>query len=142
MSKKIDLSALNNIVDTTWGRSSTPKASSYSVKFSFSGVVHLADKDEKSGDFGSRLTVTYIDIINFSSSGEAQITKKRSSESADRLIKDRISSLKKAYKELTGDSLKLEKFDESDSVEMIGGGYHHTPKRTAYYRKTYIFDMS
>lgn len=128
MAKAIDYNALNQILDTTWGKYSTPKTASYSVKFSFAG--------------GDRLIATYLGIINFSSRGEAQIAKKTSQEDADKLVSAYIKSLKNKYKELTGESITLKEVDTADSVEMIGGGYHHTPVRKAYYRKTFRFDMA
>lgn len=128
MAKAIDYNALNQILDNTFGRSSTPKTASYTVKFSFSG--------------GDRLIATYIGIINFSSRADAQIVKKSSEEDANKLVKGYVKSLKERYKDLTGESISLKDVDEADSVEMIGGGYHHTPKRSAYYRKTFIFELA
>lgn len=128
MAKVINYNALNQILDTTFGRSSTPQSASYSVKFSFSG--------------GDRLIATYIGIINFPSRTDAMIAKKSSEEDADRLVKSYIKSLKTRYKELTGEIISLKDVDETDSVEMIGGGYHHTSKRSAYYRKTFIFELA
>ena len=66
MAKVINYNALNQILDTTFGRSSTPQSASYSVKFSFSG--------------GDRLLATYIGIINFPSRTDAMIAKKSSEE--------------------------------------------------------------
>ena len=128
MAKVIDYNALNQILDNTWGKSSTPKAASYTVKFSFAG--------------GDRLIATYVGIINFSSTGEAQVTKLQSEEDANKLVKGYVKSLKERYKDITGETISLKDSGESDSVEMIGGGYHHTPKRSAYYRKTFIFELS
>lgn len=128
MAKAIDYNALNQILDTTFGRSSTPLTASYTVKFSFSG--------------GDRLLATYIGIINFSSRSDAQTVKKSSEEDADKLVKSYVKSLKEKYKDITGESISLKEVDQTDSVEMIGGGYHHTPKRSAYYRKTFIFEMA
>ena len=51
MPKKLDINALGQAIDTTFGRSSTPKTASYSVKFSFMG--------------DSRLLASYKVITNF-----------------------------------------------------------------------------
>jgi hypothetical protein len=123
----IDYNALGQILDSTWGKSSTPQTASYSVKFSFTGNM---------------LAATFICIMNFASSAEANMVKKTTSEDADELVKRYTVSLKEKYKKITGQTLTLKEVDASDSVEMIGGGYHHTSKRTAYYRKTFRFDMS
>lgn len=128
MPKVIDYNALGQILDNTWGRSSTPKTASYSVKFTYSG--------------GDRLVAMYTCIMNFASTSEAQMIKKTTSEDADKLVEAYKKSLKSKYKEMTGESLTLKDVDTADSVEMLSGGHSHTSKRTAYYRKTFIFEMS
>jgi hypothetical protein len=50
MASKLDISALGQAMDTTWGRSSTPKTASYSVKFSLQGNI---------------LVASYAAIVNF-----------------------------------------------------------------------------
>lgn len=127
MHNTIDYNALGQILDTSWGKSSTPKTASYSVKFSYTGNM---------------LVATFNCIVNFSSNSDAQVIKKLTGNEADELIKRYTKSLKEKYKSLTGESLTLKEIDSSDSVEMVGGGYHHSPKRTALYRKTFRFDMS
>jgi hypothetical protein len=128
MPKVINYNALGQILDNTWGRTSTPKTSSYSVKFTYAG--------------GDRLVATFNCIMNFASSGEAQMIKKTTQNDADTLVSHYTKSLKSKYKEITSESLTLKEVSATDSVEMIGGGYHHTSKRTAYYRKTFIYEMS
>jgi len=128
MPKVIDYNALGQILDNTWGRSSTPKTASYSVKFTYAG--------------GDRLVATFNCIMNFASTSEAQMIKKTTQNDADNLVGRYTKSLKEKYKEITGDALTLKEVSAADSVEMIGGGYHHTSKRTAYYRKTFIYEMS
>jgi len=127
MANTIDYNALGQILDNTWGKSSTPKTASYSVKFSYAG---------------SMLSATFNCIMNFASTSDAIMVKKITANDADELIERYTKSLKEKYKELTGQTLTLKEIDSADSVEMIGGGYHHTSKRTAYYRKTFRFDMS
>lgn len=128
MPKVINYNALGQILDNTWGRTSTPKTASYSVKFTYAG--------------GDRLVATFNCIMNFASSSEAQMIKKTTQNDADNLVGRYTKSLKEKYKEITGETLTLKEASTADSVEMIGGGYHHTSKRTAYYRKTFIYEMS
>jgi len=127
MANTIDYNALGQILDNTWGKTSTPKTASYAVNFSYAGNM---------------LSATFNCIMNFSTHGDAIMVKKITANDADELVKRYIKSLKERYKELTGQALTLKEIDSADSVEMIGGGYHHTAKRTAYYRKTFKFDMS
>ena len=39
---KINYNALGQALDTSWGRTSTPKTASYSVKFSLAGDILIA----------------------------------------------------------------------------------------------------
>lgn len=118
---QIDYNALGQAIDETWGRSSTPKTASYSVK------VTLAGQD--------RLHVSYAAIVNFSSERQMIDSKRAYSEEARSIVSEVIKKIKNLYKDITGNSLKVKVVDgsETDSVEIINMNVH-TAKRTAYYR--------
>lgn len=124
--KKIDYSALINILDTTWGRSSTPEMSSCSVKFS------LID--------GTRLKATYGAIVNFGREDEMVVVKRRQSQAADNLIKQLLDSAKKQYRELTGNSISFKQASDADDVAIIGHNPYN-PRRVAKYTKVAVLDM-
>jgi len=128
MAEKIDINALGQAIDTTWGRSSTPQTASYSVKFSFLG--------------SDRLLASYKVIANFVSEKDMILTKRSCMEESEAVISKYINEIKKTYKELTGDSLTLKEVKESksDSIEIINFNVHN-PKRTAYFRRKVTFEI-
>lgn len=123
---KIDYNALGQALDTTWGRSSTPKTASYSVKFTLSGDV---------------LTASYQAVVNFASEKEMNVMYRNYSEESVEVINVALKNVKSVYKNITGDSLKSKEVGTNDSVEVIGFNVHN-PKRTAYFRRKTTFEIS
>jgi hypothetical protein len=122
----IDVNALGQAIDTTWGRTSTPRAASYSVKFSI---------------VGGFLQASYAAIVNFASEREMIMMKRRYAEESDSILKNLLSEIKKNYKDLSGKTLKIKEAKRSDSVEVISNSFHSL-KRTAYYRCLFQFEIS
>lgn len=124
--KEIDINALGQVIDTTWGRSSTPNTASYSVKFTLTG---------------SGLLASYMVIVNFASEKEMILMKRDCIEESKSIIAAHISAIKKSYKELTGDALSIKEVGSSDSLEIISFNVHN-PKRSAYYRRKTMFEVA
>ncbi len=127
MPKTLDINALGQAIDTTWGRSSTPKTASYSVKFTFAGE--------------DRLLASYKVIINFVSEKQMIEMKRNCIEESEKIISEHVKSVKEIYKDLTGESLLLKEENSVDSLEIIGFNVHN-PKRTAYFRRKIIFEIA
>jgi hypothetical protein len=123
---KIDFNALGQAIDTSWGRSSTPKTASYSVKFSLAG--------------GPRLIASYQAVVNFGTEREMILMKRNYAEESVAIINEVLKSIKAVYKDLSDDTLKTKEASTTDSVEIIGFGVH-TAKRTAYYRRKTVFEL-
>lgn len=124
-SNKIDYNALGQAIDTTWGRSSTPKTAGYSVKMS----MH-----------GDTLVVNYAAIVNFGSEREMIVMKRSYTEESMSVINEVLKNVKETYKKLSGKSLKAKEMVSNDSLEIIGFAVHN-PKRTAYYRRKTVFEL-
>lgn len=122
---KIDHIALGQALDTTWGRSSTPKTSSCSVKFSLSGNILIAK---------------YVAIVNFGTERDMIMMKRAYSEESIAHVQNSVSAVKKTYKDICGKSLKLTETFTDESVEIIGFGVHN-PKRTAYFRRVTHYEV-
>jgi len=123
---KIDYNALGQALDTTWGRCSTPKTASYSVKFTLAGDV---------------LTASYQAVVNFASEREmAMMYRTYEKESID-IIAAVLKNVKDVYKNITGNSLITKEIGSNDSVEVIGFNVHN-PKRTAYFRRKTKLEIS
>jgi hypothetical protein len=125
--KSINIAALGQSIDTTWGRSSTPKTASYSVKFSLLG--------------GDRILASYQVITNFVSEKEMAMMKKQCAEESVDVIDAHVKAVKDSYKELSGESIAFKEVSSTDSLEIIGFNVHN-PKRTAYYRRKTVFELA
>jgi hypothetical protein len=126
-SDSIDFNALAQAADSSWGRSSTPKTESYSVKFSFDGA--------------ERLIVSYVAIVNFASERSMIEMKRMYKEESERVVSAAIKSVKKRYKDITDSSIKMNEVSATDSIEIIGFNVH-SPKRTAYYRRKSVVEIA
>lgn len=124
---RINYSALGQAIDTTWGRSSTPKSASFSVKISLAG--------------DARLLVSYQAIVNFVTEKEMVTMKRIYAEESESVVAAALKTVKENYKELTGQSLKINEVNSNDSLEIIGFGVHN-PKRMAYFRRKSIVELA
>jgi len=125
--KAIDINALGQAIDSSWGRSSTPRTASFSVKFSILG--------------GNRLLASYQVVTNFVSEKEMILMKRSCSEESVATIASCLKGVKATYKELSGQSLTTKEESSSDSLEIIGFNVHN-PKRTAYFRRKTVFELA
>jgi hypothetical protein len=125
--KEVNLTALGQAIDSTWGRSSTPKTASYSVKISFAGA--------------GRLLVSYQAVVNFVTEKEMILMKRAYAQEAASVVKATLDAVKSDYKSMTDQGLKFSEVSASDSLEIIGYGVHN-PKRTAYFRRKSIVEFA
>ena len=123
---KIDYNALGQALDTTWGRTSTPKTASYSVKFTLQGDV---------------LTASYMAIVNFASEKEMAMMNRMYEEESQSVIDAVLKNIKQTYKSITGSSLSTKEHSTNTSVEIIGFNVHN-PKRSAYFRRKSAFEIA
>lgn len=127
MMSDIDYNALAQALDTTWGRSSTPKSSTFSVKFSIQGP--------------DQLSAMYMTIVNFGSELQMVEAKRRYEEESLGVLKEVLKSVKSTYKDLTGSELKTKELTSSDSLEVVNMNFYNS-KRTAYYRRKTLFELA
>lgn len=122
----IDYNALGQAIDTTWGRSSTPKTASYSVKLTMLGP--------------DRLMASYAAVVNFGTERQMIDMKRRYAEESELVTAEVLKAVKANYKELCGESLKAKELNSTDSLEIININVHN-PRRTAYYRRKTVFEI-
>jgi len=125
--KKIDYNALGQSIDTTWGRSSTPSGASQSVKIS------LISED--------KMKVMYITIVNLCNEREMIDLKKKYVDEADQIIDNNLKKVKENYKEITESAVKFKQVSDTDSFEIINLNIYNG-KKTAYYRRTVVYEVS
>lgn len=117
---------LGQILDTTFGKSSTTKSSTFSIKTTMSS---------------DRINVTYTTIVNLVADRVMRDQVKEEERVSEKLINDFIAEVKKEYKEVAGSALKLKKGDSTDEIELISMSPYN-PKRTAYYRRRAVFTVN
>ena len=66
---------------------------------------------------------------------------KRYDNELKNLCNEFLKTAKSEFKSLAGRGLKTKQVDEDDSLEMISMSAY-SPKRTAYYRKNFLFEVS
>jgi len=122
----IDYNALGQAIDTTWGRSSTPKTSSYSVKVTMMGP--------------DRILVSYAAIVNFATERQMIEMKRRYDDESKSITDAALKVVKKNYKELSGDALTAKELSATESLEMIGMNMpQHV--RSAYFRRKTVYEI-
>jgi hypothetical protein len=117
---------LGQILDTTFGKSSTTKSSTFSIKTTMSS---------------DRINVTYTTIVNLVADRVMRDQVKEEERVSEKLINDFITEVKKEYKRVAGSTLKLKKGDSTDEIELISMSPYN-PKRTAYYRRRAVFTVN
>ena len=127
MAEKININALGQALDTSWGRSSTPKTASYSVKVTLLGE--------------GRLQASYAAVVNFGTERQMIEMKRRYAEESVSIINEVLKNVKANYKSLAGSALTLKEETSRDSLEIISSNFHN-PKRTAYYRRLTVFEVA
>ena len=111
-----DINAIGNILDKTVGRGGD---GSRSITGTMSGDV---------------LTLKFATIVNFASENSLRLQADRMAEESIAVLADRISSLKKEFKELTGNTLSLKELSSRDNIEVISATAN-SPRKIAYYRR-------
>lgn len=87
---------------------------------------------------GNTLTLKYKTVVHFAEERSLQMQVERASrESIDHLASC-VADLKKNYKEVTGESLKLSEIKSTDSMELVSG---LSPRKVAYYRRMHVFEV-
>ena len=119
--------ALGQILDTTFGRSSTTESATASFKTKLQGDL---------------LTVTYATIRKFASETDQwEQTKDFDKESAQ-LTDDFMKDTKKDFKEASGSTLKVKEQSSMTDFEVIGTQSHVNPARTVYCKRITIFEIT
>jgi len=118
-----EINALGQILDTTWGSSSTCGSPTVSIKTKMSGDT---------------LSVTYTTLCNFASERNLRDQVRSFEEESIQIIKDFVTKTKKDFKEAAGRALKLKELSSTDSVELITASAFN-PRKTGYYRRFATF---
>jgi hypothetical protein len=114
-----EVNALGQILNDTYGASSTVISPTHSIKSTLQGDI---------------LTFSFVTIVNIVMGPDPRDQLKEQSRESIVRIKARVAEVEKAFKAAAGRDLKLDEMTSEDSVEIISMSPHN-PKRTAYYRR-------
>ena len=117
MISKDTLNELNDIVNSTWGKSSGD------------GTMSLT-----CGMEGDNILVTYQTVVHFASEQSLRMQVDRLVLESNELISKKIADLKKRCKETSEDTLKFEEVSSNDDIELISSSVHN-PRKVAIYRR-------
>ena len=110
------IEAISRILDDTYRPVS--KSGTYSLKHS----LH-----------GNTLMLKYMTIVHFASESALRPQLETARDQARQLIKDKVTKLKKDYKDATDESFKFTDLGENDNLELVQST-SNSLRKIAYYR--------
>lgn len=113
---------LSTLLNTTFGRAGSP-----------SGTVSVT-----SSFAGNTLTLKYKTVVHFAEERSLQMQVDRAREESVARLSAGIAELKKEFKDITGETLKLKEHKSTDSLELVSG---LAQRKVAYYRRTHILEI-
>ena len=113
---------LSTLLNTTFGQGGSTSGT-VSITHSFSG---------------STLTLKYKTVVHFAEERSLQLQVDRVSRESIDHLNSCVADLKKKYKEVTGESLKLSDVKSTDSMELVSG---LSPRKVAYYRRMHVLEI-
>lgn len=122
-----DVYALGQVIDTTFTRPSTS--------------ANLVGPSVKSKIVGERLVITYTAVVNYSSVNERYMLKERAIHEADSVIDSEVARIKREYKKIADEDLKIKFVGAEDTLQTISA-MQHNPRRIAYVIRTATYDFT
>ena len=114
-----DVNALGQILDTTFGRSSTVESATRSVKASLVNNEYLHIK--------------YAAVVNFNGYQGMATGGSEHEDEAAKVIDLYLKEVKNSFKTRSGKTLKI-KMSETDSSWELISAHSQTPRKSAYFR--------
>lgn len=121
------VNTLGQLINTSYGKSSTVAAPTSSIKMSLQG---------------NALIVKYITIVHYASEQSMREQSKEHERAADQLTKKTVSEVENGFKKIEGKSLKLTRKNFDSGIELISMSPYN-PRKVAYFRlnTTYEIDV-
>ncbi len=119
-----DINVLGNVVNTTFGKSSSPDGT-YSIKCDLAGDV---------------MTLKYTTLVHFASESSLSQQVVRCADEATQRLNAYLTMVKKEFKSVADHALKTTKAGIDDNVELISAT-SNSPRKIAYYRMSATFTV-
>ena len=113
---------LSTLLNTTFGRGG-----------SSDGVVSVTPMFS-----GNMLTLKYKTVLHFAEERSLQMQVGRAAEESVARLTAGITELKKSFKDITGETLKLKELKSTDSMELVSG---LSQRKVAYYRRMHVLEV-
>ena len=81
-----------------------------------------------------KMIIKFMTVVHFASEDALSQQTKKLTDESNQIIDDKIKSMKKLFKESTGNALKLKKLDDNEFIELISTS-PYTPRKIAYFRR-------
>ena len=124
----VNLNSLAQILDTTWGRSSTTSVTTMSIK------MRVMNEEN--------IQAIFFTIVNFSAEREMFEMKKIYEQESTKLIKQALTNVKKKYEELEGHKITLKEVGTPEFVIEMTGANPYNPKRTCIFKRISTVEFS
>ena len=121
------VNTLGQLINTSYGKSSTVASPTSSIKMSLQG---------------NALIVKYITIVHYASEQSMREQSKEHERAADQLTKKTVIEVENEFKKIEGKSLKLTRKNSDSGIELISMSPYN-PRKVAYFRlnTTYEIDV-
>lgn len=123
-----DVNALGDILNTTFGKSSTPSAThAISVK------PRIVNENT--------VLITYMTVVNFSSYTNVLPQRREHEQDGIKVINECLKAIKSKFKENTGKTISFKEKTREDSVEMLYSQPYFHQRKVAYFRVVAAFEF-
>jgi hypothetical protein len=121
------VNTLGQLIDTTFGKSSTTSSPTVSIKMTMQG---------------NSLIVKYTTIVHFASEQSMRDQSKELERAATQLTKKAVDQLEVDFKKIEGKKINFKKKTSDNGIELINMSPYN-PRKVAYYRlnTTYEIDV-
>ena len=119
------VNTLGQLINTTFGKSSTAASPTVSIKMSLQG---------------NALIVKYTTIVHYASEQSMREQSKEHDRAANQLTKKAIDEVEKEFKKIEGKSLNLKKKNADSGIEIINMSPYN-PRKVAYFRLNTTFEI-
>jgi hypothetical protein len=113
---------VGQVLENHWGTQSSPSGT-YSITYDLAGDL---------------LTLKYTTVVHFASERSLNPQVAEANRQAVTLVNDKLSEVKKAYKSVTGSTLKTTDVGGNDNIELLQTS---GPRKVAYYRYNHAFQL-
>lgn len=119
------VNTLGQLIDSTFGKSSTAASPTSSIKMNLQG---------------NALIVKYVTVVHIASEQSLREQTKEHEREAVQLTSKAVAEIEKEFKKLEGKSLKLSKKGSDNGVEMISMSPYN-PRKVAYFRLNTTYEV-